>query len=460
MDKRYLDKLNQEKFRVEKNTNPYKKIIKKGDELDTEKFVNIFGSPQQKRNYKKTKKLVQNTKESIMKKALQYCKIDNSTSGKYIITEVLNYSIGSKIVKFIYNEKTENNLFNLILLKVVTYSILTNINENNGLSFRLKKYAEQFTLINYNYQKFKYIDENIKQIILEDQGISEISLHNFYSSVDESINGCLLNILNVLEEIKAITVTKNLMILIKKDEDNKYYKVRATEEEEGIITKAIDDYMAHNKVNYSDLFYKTKIKDKFDRYMKSTLDSIGVISWYRTYEVFIINSTLMNYILDYTDFDERDLPIYYIALNYLFADKMLKNAKNKKEKRLLQKIKSSGNVEQYLKENHIDIENLTRNNFRDFIPSEYIEREKKEMLKITEEKNSKKDFTKLSQTYIEDEETEKISDLILRVEVNERGRIEPLIPLFNLGIDNSKEYERIDISEELLLNGGNRKEND
>ena len=50
--------------------------------------------------------------------------------------------------------------------------------------------------------------------------------------------------------------------------------------------------------------------------MKSTLDSIGVISWYRTYEVFIINSTLMNYILDYTDFDERDLPIYYIALNY------------------------------------------------------------------------------------------------------------------------------------------------
>ena len=248
------------------------------------------------------------------------------------------------------------------------------------------------------------------------------------------------------------------MILIKKDEDNKYYKVRATEEEEGIITKAIDDYMAHNKVNYSDLFYKTKIKDKFDRYMKSTLDSIGVISWYRTYEVFIINSTLMNYILDYTDFDERDLPIYYIALNYLFADKMLKNAKNKKEKRLLQKIKSSGNVEQYLKENHIDIENLTRNNFRDFIPSEYVEREKKEMLKITEEKNSKKDFTKLSQTYIEDEETEKISDLILRVEVNERGRIEPLIPLFNLGIDNSKEYERIDISEELLLNGGNRNE--
>ena len=458
MDKRYLDKLNQEKFRVEKNTNPYKKIIKEGDELDTEKFVNIFGSPQQKRNYKKTKKLVQNTKESIMKKALQYCKIDNSTSGKYIIKEVLNYSIGSKIVKFIYNEKTENNLFNLILLKVVTYSILTNINENNGLSFRLKKYAEQFTLINYNYQKFKYIDENIKQIILEDQGISEISLHNFYSSVDESINGCLLNILNVLEEIKAITVTKNLMILIKKDEDNKYYKVRATEEEEGIITKAIDDYMAHNKVNYSDLFYKTKIKDKFDRYMKSTLDSIGVISWYRTYEVFIINSTLMNYILDYTDFDERDLPIYYIALNYLFADKMLKNAKNKKEKRLLQKIKSSGNVEQYLKENHIDIENLTRNNFRDFIPSEYVEREKKEMLKITEEKNSKKDFTKLSQTYIEDEETEKISDLILRVEVNERGRIEPLIPLFNLGIDNSKEYERIDISEELLLNGGNRNE--
>lgn len=201
MDKRYLDKLNQEKFRVEKNTNPYKKIIQEGDELDTEKFVNIFGSPQQKRNYKKTKKLAQNTKESIMKKALQYCKIDNSTSGKYIITEVLNYSIGSKIVKFIYNEKTENNLFNLILLKVVTYSILTNINENNGLSFRLKKYAEQFTLINYNYQKFKYIDENIKQIILEDQGISEISLHNFYSSVDESINGCLLNILDVLEEI-------------------------------------------------------------------------------------------------------------------------------------------------------------------------------------------------------------------------------------------------------------------
>lgn len=458
MDKRYLDKLNQEKFRVEKNTNPYKKIIQEGDELDTEKFVNIFGSPQQKRNYKKTKKLAQNTKESIMKKALQYCKIDNSTSGKYIITEVLNYSIGSKIVKFIYNEKTENNLFNLILLKVVTYSILTNINENNGLSFRLKKYAEQFTLINYNYQKFKYIDENIKQIILEDQGISEISLHNFYSSVDESINGCLLNILDVLEEIKAITVTKNLMILIKKDEDNKYYKVRATEEEEGIITKAIDDYMAHNKVNYSDLFYKTKIKDKFDRYMKSTLDSIGVISWYRTYEVFIINSTLMNYILDYTDFDERDLPIYYIALNYLFADKMLKNAKNKKEKRLLQKIKSSGNVEQYLKEHNIDIENLTRNNFRDFIPVEYIEREKKEMLKITEEKNSKKDFTKLSQTYIEDEETKKISDLILRVEVNERGKFEPLIPLFNLGIDNSKEYERIDISEELLLNGGNRNE--
>ena len=458
MDDKYLDKLNQQKFRVEKNTNPYRKLIKDGEELSTEKFVNIFGSPQQKRNYKKTKKLAPCTKDAIMKKALQYCKIDNSVSGKYVIKEVLNYSLGSKIVKFIHNCESENNIFNSMLLKVVIHSILENVNDNNGLSFRLKKYAEQFSLINYNYQKFKYIDENIKQMMLEDQGVSEISLHNFYSSVDESINRCLLNILDILEDIKAITVTKNLMILIKRDKDNKYYKVRASEEEEGIITKAIDDYMAHNKVNYSDLFYKTKVKDKFDRYMKSILDSIEVDNWYRTYEVFIINSTLMKYILDYTNFYKRDLPLYYVALNYLFADKMLKNAKDKKEKRLLQKIKDSGNVEQYLKENNIDIENLTRNNFRDFIPIEYIEREKKEMLEITEEKNKKKDFYKLSQTYIEDEETEKISDLILRVEVNERGKIEPLIPLFDLGIDNSKEYERIDISEELLLNGGNKDE--
>ena len=455
MNDKYLDKLNQQKFRVEKNTNPYKRLIKEGDELTTERFINIFGSSQQKRNYKKTKKLPSCTKDAIMKKALQYCKIDNSESGKYVIKEILNYSLGSKIVKFIHNWESENNIFNSMLLKVVIHSILENVNDNNGLSFRLKKYAEQFTLINYNYQKFKYIDENIKQIILEDQGVSEISLHDFYSSVDESINRYLLNILDVLEEIKAITVTKNLMILIKKDKDNKYYKVRATEEEEGIITKAIDDYMANNKVNYADLFYKSKVKDKFDKYMKSILDSIEVASWYRTYEVFIINSTLMSYILDYTNFNKKDLPIYYIALNYLFIDKMLKNAKNKKEKRLLQKIKNSGNVEQYLKENNINIENLTRNNFRDFIPIEYIEREKKEMLEITEEKNSKKDFSKLSQTYIEDDETEKISDLILRVEFNEYGKPEPLIPLFNLGIDNSKEYEKIDISEELLLNGGN-----
>ena len=63
----------------------------------------------------------------------------------------------------------------------------------------------------------------------------------------------------------------------------------------------------------------------------------------------------------------------------------MKPDKDKEEKVRIQ-------AEQYLKEHNIDIENLTRNNFRDFIPVEYIEREKKEMLKITEEKNSKKDF--------------------------------------------------------------------
>lgn len=443
-NEKYKDIVNQNKFGITRNVNPYRRKIKKGEELSTEALVNIFGSPQQKRTYKKTNKLPKNTKDSIIRKALQYCKIEDTGNGTYRINKILNYDIGGKIVKYIYAERTENNIFNIILLKVIVYNILMNANDNNCLSFRLKQYAEQFSLINSYYQGFKKINNDIKKKTLIESGISEISLTDFYNNVDESIDNCILNVLKVLEDIKAITVTKNLLLLTKVNEAGKPYKVRATEEEEGKIASRIDTFMNLYNVKYSDLFYKKKIIEKFDKFMYPTLKKIGAINWYRTFEVFIINSTLLGYLLDYVEFNVEDLPAYYLTLNYLFADKMLKNATNRTEKRLLEKIKSSGNVEQYLKENHINIENLTKKNFRDIIPVEYIEKEKEEMIEITKIKDEKRDYTKLSQTYIPEEETKKISDLVLRIKANEYGEFEPLIPLFCLNIDNSKEYEPID----------------
>ena len=426
----YLDIQNQQKTGITKNINPYKSKLTEEQIINTSQLVDLFGSPTNKKTYKKNKKIANSTRDSLIKKASQYCIIEPLGDGQFKIKKILDFSLNKKIVKFL--NSPVDNLFKTILLKVVTYAILSQSNENNGLSFRLMKYARDFSLINENYQILKYSDNINKQNMLDTINVSEVSMMDFYNSVDNSINDALLDILNVLADVHAISLTKNMLILIKKDEHGNFFKKRASEKEEGIITKAIDNFIiTHDIQNYNDLFYGQYIKPKFEAYMNKILDSIHCVHFYRTYEVFITNSKLLKHILTYTDFKVEDLPIYYATLNTLFITKMNKNASSRKDKRILKAIRSSDPICEFLQKNNINSDDLTLSNYKEIIPQELIDEVINQLTEISIQKNKERDFSKLSTTMVDIDEFSILCDTNIKPN--------PYIKLFQLCIDNSVE---------------------
>lgn len=428
------DIINQQKTGTSKNTNPYASKLKEEQIINTSQLVELFGSPTNKKTYKKNKKLSTNSKDALLKKARQYCIINPLGNGEFKIEKVLDFALNKKLVKFL-NDPVDN-LFKTILLKVITYAILDKKNENNCLSFRLMEYAKNFNLINENYQVLKYADDNHKTLMLNEIKVSEISLIDFNSAVDHSINSSLLDILNILADVHAISLTKNMLILIKQDDNGQYYKKRASEKEEGIITKSIDNFVTkYNVQNYNDLFYNKYFKPKFEKHMNSVLDSIGAVNFYRTYEVFITNSVLLNHILDYTDFKHSDIPVYYAVLNGLFIDKMTKNASSRNQKRILKAIRSSDSISTFLQDNNIDVDDLTLSNYTQIIPNDLIKTVVDQLLQNTIEKNQNKDFSKLSTTLVDETEFKTLCDTNIKKE--------PYFKLFQLAFDNSVEGKPI-----------------
>lgn len=435
------DTINQQKTGVAKNTNPYSSKFQPEQIVNTAQLVELFGSPANKKTYKKNKKISNNTKDSLIKKASQYCIINPLGEGNFKIEKVFDFSLNSKLVKFLNNPI--DNLFKSILLKVVTYAILTQKNENNCLSFRLMEYAKNFKLINSNYQLLKYADDNHKQLMLNEIQVSELSLIDFYSSVDHAINSALLDVLNILSDVHAISLTKNMLILIKQDDHGNYYKKRASEKEEGVITKAIDNFVTkYNVQNYNDLFYNKYFKPNFQTHMSSVLKTIGAVNFYRTYEVFITNSVLLNHILDYTDFRQDLLPSYYAILNGLFIDKMTKNAISRNHKRILKFIRNSDALSSFFQDNNIDINDLTLSNYTAIIPKELIDSVVKQLLQNTSKKNEEKDFSKLSTTLVDEQEFKTLC------ETNIKDK--PCFKLFQIAFDNSVEGKPMDINDESI----------
>ena len=420
----YIDINNQQRFNQKKNSNPYKYKIKENQILNTPELVAMFGNPTQKRSYKKSNKLTTCTKNAILNKASQYCVITNEEKGKYKIEKVLDFSLNSKLVKF-FNEP-EDNLFNRILLQLTVWTILNQTNENNCLSFRLMKYAEQFNLVNKNYKMLKNRD---KEIFLKTFGIKGISLSDFYTSVDNAINNSLLNILDILSDIHAIALTKNLLILTKIDENDEYYKKRATEEEEGKITTAIDEFMKINNAEHSDLFYNQKIKDKFEKHISKILKEINAVNFYRTYEVFITNSQILNYILEYNNFQEEYIIPYYLTLNGLFVEKMINNASSRNNKRILKAIKESNIITKQLNEKGLDVVDLTVQNYKEYIPEELINKIKKDMEETTIAKEKSKDYSKRSKTLVDEKEFKTLCDINVQTS-------NYIIPLYSFGVDD------------------------
>jgi len=431
------DIINQQKTGVAKNTNPYASKLKEEQVINTSQLVELFGSPTNKKTYKKNKYISNCTKDSLIKKASQYCIINPLGNGEFKIEKVFNFSLNKKIVNFLNGSK--DKFFKTVLLKLITYFILTQKNENNCLSFRLMEYAQKFRLINENYQVLKYADNDNKTLMLNEIKVSELSLTEFYNSVDNAINSALLDVLNALANVHAISLTKNMLILIKQDDKGNYYKKRASEKEEGIITKAIDNFVTkYNVQNYNDLFYGKYIKPKFEKYIQQTLQTIGAVNFYRTYEVFITNSVLLNHILDYTDFKEEHIKFYYAYLNALFIDKMNENASSRNQKRILKAIRNSDLISSYLQENNINSEDLTTTNYSELIPQELVDSVVKQLFQNTNEKNENKDFSKLSSTLVNEKEFQTLCQTNIKDN--------PPVRLFQLAIDNSVEGKPIDIN--------------
>lgn len=438
----YLDLQNQQRFNQKRNINPYKGKIKEGQLLSTAQLVNLFGNQTQKNSYKENKKITQGTKQAIINKALQYCCIEDKGQGQFQIHKVLDFTLNSKLVKFLNNP--EDNLFNILLLKVIACTLLEGKNNNNCLSFTLMNYAQNFSLINKNYNKLKYQKEKQKQFFLETFNIKEITFNEFYNSVDDSIKYYLLNVLDLLSDINAIALTKNLLILIRKDPDGKHFiRHRATEEEEGIITSAIDKFVSENNINYTEIYYNKKIQNKFELYMQDILKELNAVHFYRSYEAFITNTKLLQFILQYNEKDDflnieeyskyfvQYLPVYYLLLNTLFVNKMIENASVRNNKRILKTIKDSDFITQILQEKNIKLKNLTLKNYKEIIDSDLIDNIQNKMISFTENQNKLKKFSNLSKTIVDEEEFNDLCKINMSIQNH--------LQLFKLDINNWEE---------------------
>ena len=265
--------------------------------LNTKELIELFGSEKNKEYYKKTKRMEQNMKTSILNNIKnEYKIVEDLGRGRYNIDEKINSSAiipNNKMVHPIYG-----NLLPSIMINVKQY-------HDNGEVFclSLNSIYSKFNMIHDNNYPKMYNRRHTSSNILN---INYETLNEFFEVTHKSLKYYLDNSIKVLESLKLIkcrmipyvslikTETKHNLSNV--DTDLMVNKRRATKEEEQFIIDS--EKMIRNKYNIGE---NKRIFGNPQEELKSLLSTINIEYYYECYELLCTDKDSINKIVEFYD---------------------------------------------------------------------------------------------------------------------------------------------------------------
>lgn len=231
--------------------------------LTTRELVGIFGNDKQKDSYLRTGKLMANTKNSILKEASCYCKLEAFKEGrevKYRVIEVYDSKQGIESDGYVEKSPT------LLLVQALLLNKL--VNEDGTVFATNNTIAEDIKMVNSNYRNIgdcnrgvvepyehRYLATECKT---EVKNVIESALksmkkrymlyynENMFVKVEETIEivtDGMGNVIHIFEEPQIIKCTR----------------VANTEEKKAITKARREACLALKCINFNEVYFKNKV---------------------------------------------------------------------------------------------------------------------------------------------------------------------------------------------------------
>lgn len=230
--------------------------------LTTRELVGVFGTEKQKDSYLRTGKLMANTKNSILKEASCYCKLEAFKEGrevKYRVIEVYESKQGIESDGYVEKSPT------LLLVQALLLNKL--VNENGTVFATNNTIAEDIKMVNSNYKNIadcnRSIIEPYEHRYLATECKTEV--RNVIESALKSMKKRYMlyyneNIFVKIEEIIEVVTDGmgNVIHIFEEPQISKCTRVANTKEKKAITKARREACLALKCVNFNEVYFKNK----------------------------------------------------------------------------------------------------------------------------------------------------------------------------------------------------------
>jgi len=303
--------------------------LKNNQILNNNNLVNLWGTEKQKEVYLKNKKLQTCTKNSILKKAERFCKLEYLLDGKYIVKEVYDEEININVLKIL-----KNNSHSLLAPIIINNLIKSKIDNEYMLNLSLINYYSLINLVHKNnYNNIRYNPKYSSKIL--DMEIK--SIDTYFKISNEKLSYYLESCLELLEKAYIIKYYKIPFVKIRNIEIvNKHSSVitkvknehrRALEEEiryvEDMITYLCNKHNIKRE-NFIRIFFTPNLNNIKKEYQDLLIQK-NIIYYYEGYEVYYTDiKKSENFMKNFKEFNLNN----YIKDFIIFMSNSIKNSIN------------------------------------------------------------------------------------------------------------------------------------
>jgi hypothetical protein len=300
--------------------------------INNKELIELFGSEKNKAYYKKTKRVEQNTKISILNNIKnEYKIVEDLGRGRYKIDEKINSSAiipNNKMVHPIYG-----NLLPSIMINVKQYH-----DSSEVFCLSLNSIYSKFNMIHGNNYPKMYSRRHTTSDILN---INFDTLNEFFEVTHRSLKYYLENSIKILESLKLIRCRMIPYVslinaetehkICNVDTDLKVSKRRATKEEEQFIIDS--EKNIRNKYNIGE---GKRIFGIPQEELKNILNTINIEYYYDCYELLCLDKESVNNIVEF--YNVNNLEKLSETFRNNFIDITIANAEIRHEDAITQNL--------------------------------------------------------------------------------------------------------------------------
>jgi len=299
-------------------------------ELTTKELVNIFGTSKLIERYKKEKRLGGTDKKAIIKKAKNFCNIEELGKGKYIVHKIYGLVRDDKILPL------KKGLYNYLIPLILT-KLIKDQDENYRITLPFLGWARKFEIINDNYSLIKYHQKQSSKYL----GINDDIMFEYFEKIDDCIKYYLGESLNKLEKLDLIKY--NYLIMCKK-----IYRDPELEDDGSfnLFCRGKDEILTPEEIKFvidceNKAIMKADIKDPKEKFygkksliykkeLKSLLLTKNILFTYSAYDIYCKNYEAVKEIIN--KFENKGEQQFVLDFNDKFIEYINKKAQNRYDK--------------------------------------------------------------------------------------------------------------------------------